>query len=126
MDFYDHDKTIEIQKHCDVMLTASLLRVMSKSTVLVFVNTPSSIVGMDKISKYNAKGSTYSPWIYYEILTANALFEPVKHSRFLEHYTRDSVPKILYNDLDLNNMVTISWNSFKNENWNNVISEVRR
>lgn len=44
---YDHDKTKEIQKHCDVMLTASLAKVMKKSKVLLFVNTPSSVVSLD-------------------------------------------------------------------------------
>lgn len=125
MNCYDHAKTIEVQKHCDVMLTASLLRVMSKSTILLFVNTPSSIVGMDAVSRYGAKGSTYSPWIYYEILTANALFEPVKFSPILEHYSRDSIPQIQYDNLDMNNMVNVSWNSFKRENWASVLRKVK-
>lgn len=123
-DYYDHDKTIDVQKHCDVMLSASLLQIMTKSKVLVFVNTPSSIVNMEELSQYDAKRSTYSPWIYYEILVANALFEPISYSNLLEHYTRDSVPQIMYDNVDLNNMINKTWEDFKTISWKRVIETI--
>lgn len=122
--FYDHNKTKEIQKNCDVMLSASLLKIMTKSKILIFVNTPSSLVSVEKISKYNEKGATYSPWIFYEILVANALFEKKNNHNFLEHYTRDSMPQIVYDEVDMNNMVKKTWIDFKKIEWNKVINKL--
>lgn len=99
---FDHNKTIEIQKHCDVMLLASLSKILSGSKSIIFINTPSSTINIEQQSHYEQSISTHSPWIYFEILFSNILFR--KDKKLFERKFADSIEY----KLDVNNMTVIT------------------
>lgn len=99
---YDHNKTIEVQKHCDVMLLTSLSKILTGSRFVIFINSPSSTINIEKQSQYGESLSTYSPWIYFEILFSNILFD--RDKRITEGKFFDSIEY----KLDSNNMQAIT------------------
>lgn len=116
---YDHSKTIMIQKHCDVLLISALQEVMSNCKYLIFINTPNNLVGLEKYSKTDStKPKSYSPWIYWELLTANILLKSKTNT--LNENMRDSfdVPQISY-DLSTDGMTKLSITDIVNNTWMN-------
>ena len=113
---YNHDKTIMVQKHCDVLLLSALAKVISKCNYLIFINPPESMIGIEHYSKQSSNSpKTYSPWIYWELLFAGILNE--RNTSMNEHFADSlSIPKIEY-PLDVKNMVKINAYNVINNNW---------
>ena len=82
---YDHKKCNTASKHVDTMLTIALYKMIDKAEITILLNTNSSI----KKYKDIYKQTTYSPWIYSEIVCTEIVRKkPISEYRckpFLEH-----------------------------------------
>lgn len=64
---YDYEKRNFSTSHVHMMLSIALGMIMQKAETVIFLNTPESISVEDTINK------TTSPWIYYEVFSANII-----------------------------------------------------
>lgn len=64
---YDYEKRNFSTSHIHMMLSIALGMIMQKAETVIFLNTSESISAEDTINKTN------SPWIYYEIFSANII-----------------------------------------------------
>ena len=82
---YDHKKCNTASKHVNTMLTIALYKMIDKSEITILLNTNSSI----KKYKDIYQQTTYSPWIYSEIVCTEIVRKkPISEYRwksFLEH-----------------------------------------
>mgnify|MGYP002623274051 CR=1 FL=1 len=60
----------QIRAHVYMMLNSALLKMIDNTECLMFFNTPQSLVQRDAIA---GKPTTYSPWIYSELLATNII-----------------------------------------------------
>lgn len=74
--YYDYEKRNFSTSHVHMMLSIALGKVMHKSETIIFLNTSKSISTEETINN-----STYSPWIYSEIFTAN-IIEKIPPKRY--------------------------------------------
>lgn len=115
---YDHSKTRMVQKHCDVMLLSALSNVMAKCKYLIFINPPENVLGIESYSKADAASpTTYSPWIYWELILAKILYNnrrmPLKECRMSDTY---SIPEIKY-PLSIKDMVKLTVTDITSNKW---------
>lgn len=61
---YNHQKCNTASKHVNTMLSIALHKMIDKTEAVFVINTPNSIKGYGDIYKT----STYSPWVYSEII----------------------------------------------------------
>lgn len=64
---YNYEKRNFSTSHVHMMLSIALGMIMQKAEVVIFLNTSESISVEDTINKTN------SPWIYYEVFSANVI-----------------------------------------------------
>lgn len=91
---YDHKKCNTASKHVNTMLTIALHKMIDKAEITILLNTNSSI----KRYKDVYQESTYSPWIYSEIVCTEIVrkkpiskyrWEPVLEHSFEKSQARD-------------------------------------
>lgn len=66
---YTHSLCNVASQHVNLMLATALQKMLRKTPVIIFLNTPHSI----DIYSDVYKNGTYSPWIYYELVTTDTL-----------------------------------------------------
>lgn len=118
-EIYDYYRRNYSTSHIHVMLSAALLEMIDKTECLIFFNTPQSIYlsrELDKIKGENNQ-KTLSPWIYYELSTANTIRprtpERIKRlSESLEHFDEKRVNDSMQMEYDISafidNMPTLN------------------
>ena len=73
---YNYRKRNFSTSHVHAMLTASIMKAMDLSEIIIFLNTPSSVPDLEKaINKDGYDEYTLSPWIYEEMLLTTMLKE---------------------------------------------------
>lgn len=109
---FDHQKTMEVAKHANMILASALTEMIDKSECVFFLNTDNSVIpGKDALEL----NQTYSPWIYHEVYTTSIIkIEPpcrYKDGLNERFEAKDSAAKdistITYG-LDLSNMRKLS------------------
>ena len=103
---YDYNTVKLISEHFDSMLSVALFQQISKSKILLLINTENSIpIVKDTVTK------TLSPWIYEEIIFAKTLIlERQKALRENLHFS-DSAPFKMSFTLPLDGIKTMDANS---------------
>lgn len=119
---YDYDKCNRASQHANIMLLMSLQKMIDNTEAIFFLNTDSSVNDMDD----NGVSSTYSPWIYAELLCANLIrkreLDEYRMKNILEHCSVNAATesraelkiryKILTNNLiELTSKNLIEWNN---------------
>ena len=105
--YFDHQSTMEVAKHANMILASALTEMIDNCECVFFLNTDSSVIrGTEAISK----NETYSPWIYHEVFTTT-IIQKKQRSKFNESYQfRDNaikqIPDISYG-LDLSGMTVL-------------------
>lgn len=61
---YNHESCNKVSAHVNMMLSVALQKMIDKAEVVILLNTDNSI----EVSSGNEMNSTYSPWIYAEIM----------------------------------------------------------
>ena len=106
-EYFDHQSTMEVAKHANMILASALTEMIDNCECVFFLNTDSSVIrGTEAISK----NETYSPWIYHEVFTTS-IIRSKPRLNLNEHYQmRDSameqLPDISY-ALDLSGMTIL-------------------
>ena len=106
-EYYDHQSTMEVAKHANMILASALTEMIDNCECVFFLNTDNSVIrGTEAISK----NETYSPWIYHEVFTTT-IIQKKQRSKFNESYQfRDNaikqIPDISYG-LDLSGMTVL-------------------
>ena len=106
-EYYDHQSTMEVAKHANMILASALTEMIDNCECVFFLNTDNSVIrGTEAISK----NETYSPWIYHEVFTTS-IIRSKPRLNLNEHYQmRDSameqLPDISY-ALDLSGMTIL-------------------
>lgn len=107
---YDYFKRNLSTSHVHSMLSVAILKQISQSKLVFFLNTNNSVPTTKLIM--TDKDKTSSPWIYEEMLFTNILLSVNKQAcdyLLTEHlHFQDSFPKISYN-LPMDNFVNISY-----------------
>lgn len=80
---YSHKKCNNASCHVNMMLNIALQKVIDSTETIILINTPNSI------KKYDENLSTFSPWIYSEVVCT----EIIRKKELLEY--RKYKPKIL-------------------------------
>lgn len=106
-DSYDVKKYNRIYSNVQLMLQSSLAKMIDKSECTIFLNTPKSV--LDGANTKSA--STYSPWLYYELMTTRLIARRVpvrcRNKVALESFGIEaSVPNIEYS-APINHMAKI-------------------
>ena len=105
--YFDHQSTMEVAKHANMILASALTEMIDNCECVFFLNTDNSVIrGTEAISK----NETYSPWIYHEVFTTT-IIQKKQRSKFNESYQfRDNaikqIPDISYG-LDLSGMTVL-------------------
>ena len=74
-DSYTYEKRNLTTAHVHMLLSSAIAKMIDKTEILLFLNTPNSI----NISKeINNNGLTISPWIYYELLISSIIRKRTK------------------------------------------------
>ena len=106
-EYFDHQSTMEVAKHANMILASALTEMIDNCECVFFLNTDNSVIrGTEAISK----NETYSPWIYHEVFTTSIIRSKPRFN-LNEHYQmRDSameqLPDISYG-LDLSGMTIL-------------------
>lgn len=106
-EYFDHQSTMEVAKHANMILASALTEMIDNCECVFFLNTDNSVIrGTEAISK----NETYSPWIYHEVFTTS-IIRSKPRLNLNEHYQmRDSameqLPDISYG-LDLSGMTIL-------------------
>lgn len=106
-EYFDHQSTMEVAKHANMILASALTEMIDNCECVFFLNTDNSVIrGTEAISK----NETYSPWIYHEVFTTS-IIRSKPRLNLNEHYQmRDSameqLPDISY-ALDLSGMTIL-------------------
>ena len=106
-EYFDHQSTMEVAKHANMILASALTEMIDNCECVFFLNTDNSVIrGTEAISK----NETYSPWIYHEVFTTT-IIQKKQRSKFNESYQfRDNaikqIPDISYG-LDLSGMTVL-------------------
>lgn len=79
---FDYQLRNYTTSHVHTMLSAALLEMIDKTECLLFYNTPHSICLKNELEKVSNGEKTLSPWIYYELSTANSI-KPRKPTRII-------------------------------------------
>lgn len=108
--YFNHQGTMEVAKHANMILASALTQMIDKCECVFFLNTDNSIIkGVDVINQ----PKTNSPWIYHEVFTTTIIHRRnSKCEDMHENYQiRDSVgsqlPQFIYN-LDLTGMTYLN------------------
>lgn len=108
---YDHEKCNRASQHVYIMLLMSIQKMIDNVESVFFLNTENSV----KAISDNQISSTYSPWIYSEILCSEIIRKRNKSEyRSGEYFNEDSslvhyqIPQLIVNyDLDLDHLIDI-------------------
>ena len=88
---YDHECCKKSAQHVNIMLLTSLQSMIDVAESVFFINTNKSVNFIDK----NGLSSTYSPWIYAELLSCDLIrkksLQEYRSQQFLEHFELNSV-----------------------------------
>ena len=69
-EYYDHQSTMEVAKHANMILASALTEMIDNCECVFFLNTDNSVIsGSEAINK----NKTYSPWIYHEVFTTSII-----------------------------------------------------
>lgn len=103
---YDYNTRNQTTAHVHMLLATALQKMMDRCECTFFLNTPRSL------SNDSVTDSTYSPWIYFELLQTNILRRVAPEqvgavTESFSNYITDSVPQIRY-DVDLSNMTKLN------------------
>jgi hypothetical protein len=99
------------QEHAHIMLSTALTQMMDRTECLIFYNTPNSIRMSDL-----SQTSTFSPWIYYEILTSKFLAKNKPERMKSKQYLTESISY----GLDMTHLIDITATNLIE--WKNSIS----
>ena len=105
--YFDHQSTMEVAKHANMILASALTEMIDNCECVFFLNTDNSVIrGTEAINK----NESYSPWIYHEVFTTS-IIRSKPRLNLNEHYQmRDSameqLPDISYG-LDLSGMTIL-------------------
>lgn len=127
---YSHSKCNIVASHVNMMLNIALQKMIDNTEAIILINTTNSIkidVKNGSLQNY----STYSPWIYSEIICSEIVrkkelseYRPMEKLEELYHFY-DKKLKIKYdisvnhlNDLDCNDLIEWEkgWKKYKNIN----------
>ena len=106
-EYFDHQSTMEVAKHANMILASALTEMIDNCECVFFLNTDNSVIrGTEAINK----NESYSPWIYHEVFTTS-IIRSKPRLNLNEHYQmRDSameqLPDISYG-LDLSGMTIL-------------------
>lgn len=108
---YDHEKCNRVSQHVYIMLLMSIQKMIDNVESVFFLNTENSVNAISG----NQISSTYSPWIYSEILCSEIIRKRKKReyrsggylneNSSLVHY--QTQPLIVNYDLDLDHLIDI-------------------
>lgn len=109
-EYYDHQSTMEVAKHANMILASALTEMIDNCECVFFLNTDNSVIsGSEAINK----NKTYSPWIYHEVFTTSIIHrkETGRRAALEEQQIRDNaikpLPQFIYN-LDLTGMTNLN------------------
>lgn len=109
-EYYDHQSTMEVAKHANMILASALTEMIDNCECVFFLNTDNSVIsGTEAINK----NETYSPWIYHEVFTTSIIHRKGtgRRAALEEQQIRDNaikpLPQFIYN-LDLTGMTNLN------------------
>ena len=102
---YNYNKRNQSTANAYIILQGALMKMISRSKCVIFINTPHSININD--SSNNENNTTSSPWIYNELLMANLFYQMKSLKTFTESDSESKELRIQYN-VDLTNFAKIS------------------
>ena len=112
---YDHSKCNIASQHANIMLLMALQKMIDNVEAVFFLNTDNSVNVIDN----HGFSSTYSPWIYAELLCADLIrkknLEKYRSEHFLEHYDYNARSESR-NELKINYNITTDHLYKLNEN----------
>ena len=125
--YFDHQSTMEVAKHANMILASALTEMIDNCECVFFLNTDNSVIrGTEAMSK----NETYSPWIYHEVFTTSIIHRKGtgRRAALEEQQIRDNaikpLPQFIYN-LDLTGMTILNdgdiihWQSAVKHDYNN-------
>lgn len=116
---YDHECCKKSAQHANIMLLTSLQAMIDITEAVFFINTDKSVSIIDE----NGLSSTYSPWIYAELLSCDLIrkksLQEYRRQPFLEHYELNSTNEIraelkIKYDVSTKNLYELSESDIKN------------
>lgn len=126
-EYFDHQSTMEVAKHANMILASALTEMIDNCECVFFLNTDNSVIrGTEAISK----NETYSPWIYHEVFTTSIIHrrKTDRRAALEEQQIRNNaikpLPQFIYN-LDLTGMTILNdddiirWRSAVKYDYNN-------
>jgi len=100
---YNYNKCNKASSHVNCILTIALQKMIDKVEAIFFINTRNSIENYENISK----NSTYSPWIYTEIISTQ-LIRKRKLSEYREKILTES--GLIKKTADIQEVLKIRYN----------------
>jgi|WetSurMetagenome_2_1015567.scaffolds.fasta_scaffold40048_3 hypothetical protein len=117
---YSYEKRNKSTAHVHMLLATALLQMIDKTECFIFVNTPNSIITKKVLDA--PRSSTFSPWIYTEILSSKILRQQLpprleKVEEFATILKEDM--KTTYN-VETDHLIKIGYDDFNigNDNFN--------
>lgn len=119
---YDYSSCLDVSKHVNTMLTLALYKMVDRTEILLFLNTPNSI----KPYENNEQESSKSPWIYSELMCSEIVRRKVPHRRrfLLEHqdrYSHDSKGANISYDVPIKHLFPLNIDIL--QRWKNSFQE---
>lgn len=105
--FYSYEMRNDSTSHVHMILNGALMKMIDNTECFMFLSTPNSLI----LKKEITNNSTYSPWIYSELLFSKL----VRHKKLYEYRKKSSIEMKHYDqhitmkyDVDMSHMETLN------------------
>ena len=110
MNLYDHNQTMQVAAHANMILASALTGMIDKCECVFFLNTENSVQSANDVLK---GVNTRSPWIYHEVYTTTVIqrhYDRGTNKRFaaVNESLKDSLMPTIEYPLDISKMKPIN------------------